>query len=48
MEVKLGARKKVRWLNITMDRRIQGESNLWSTAQGQKKINGLDVHVGFE
>ena len=30
------------------DRKIVGEGIVWSTDQRQKKINGLDVHVGFE
>ena len=30
------------------DRKIHGESNVWSTAQRQKKINGFNVHVGIE
>ena len=29
------------------DRRIHGESNVWSTAQRQIKIYGFDVHVGL-
>ena len=30
------------------DRKIHGESNVWSTAQRQKKIYKFDVHAGFE
>ena len=30
------------------DRKIHGESNVWSTAQSQKKIHGFDVVVEFE
>ena len=30
------------------DEKIHGESNVWSTAHGQKKIYGFDVQVGFE
>ena len=30
------------------DRKIHGESNVWSTAQRLKKIYGFDVHAGFE
>ena len=30
------------------NRKICGERNVWSIAQGQKKISGFDVHVGFE
>ena len=30
------------------DMKIHGESNVWSTAQLQKKIYGRDVYVGFE
>ena len=31
-----------------MDRKIHGESKLWSAAERQKKIYGFDVHAGFE
>ena len=34
--------------NFMMDRDIHGESNIWSKAQRQKKINRSDVNVGFE
>ena len=30
------------------DRKIHGESNVWSTAHGQKNIYGVDVNVGVE
>ena len=30
------------------DRKIHGESNVWSTTLRQKKIYGFDVHVGCE
>ena len=30
------------------DRKIHGESNVWSASQGQKMIYGFDVHAGFE
>ena len=30
------------------DRKIHDESNMWSTSQGQLKLNGFDVHAGFE
>ena len=30
------------------DRKIHGESNVWSTAQRQKKICGFDAHAGFK
>ena len=30
------------------DRKIPGESNVWSTAQRQKKIYRYDVHAGFD
>ena len=30
------------------DRKIHGKSNVWSTAQRQKKIYGFDVHAGLE
>ena len=33
---------------LTKDRKMHGESNVWSTAQRQKKIYGFDVHAGFE
>ena len=32
--------------NFTKDRKIHGESNVWSTAQ--EKILEFDVHTGFE
>ena len=32
---------------FTKDRKIHGESNVWSTAQRQKKINGFDIDVGL-
>ena len=31
-----------------MDRRIHGESNVWSIAQRQKEIYGFGVHDWFE
>ena len=34
--------------NFVKDRKIHGESNVWSTAQRQKKINRFDVHAGLE
>ena len=34
--------------NFMKDRKIHGESNVRSTAQRQKNINGLDVHAGLE
>ena len=34
--------------NFVKDRKIHGESNVWSTAQRQKVIYGFDVHAGFE
>ena len=34
--------------NSTKDRNIHGVSNVWSTAQRQKKSYGLDVDAGFE
>ena len=30
-----------------MDRRIHGESNVSSTAQRRKKVDGFNVHAGF-
>ena len=30
------------------DRKIHGESNVWSTAQRQKMIDRFDVCVGFQ
>ena len=30
------------------DKKIHGESNVWSAAQRQKNIYGFDVHAGFE
>ena len=30
-----------------LDRKIHGKTNVWSTTQRQKKIYGIDVHVGF-
>ena len=30
------------------DRKIHGESNVWSAAQRHNKIYGFDVHAGFE
>ena len=30
------------------DRKIHGESNVWSTVQRQKKIYRFDVHAEFE
>ena len=34
--------------NFTKDRKIHGESNVWCTAQRQKKIYRFDIHAGFE
>ena len=34
--------------NFMPDRKIHGESNVWNTAQGWKKIYRFDIHVGFE
>ena len=34
--------------NFMKDRKIHGESNVWSTAQRQRKIYKFDVHAGFE
>ena len=34
--------------NVTKDRDMHGESNVWSTAQKLKMIYRFDVHVGFE
>ena len=34
--------------NFMKDRKIHGESIVWSAAQCQKRIYGYDVHVGFE
>ena len=31
-----------------MDRKIHGESSVWSASQRLKKIFGFDVHAGFE
>ena len=31
--------------NFTMHKKIHGEGKMWSTAQRQKKIYGLDVHL---
>ena len=37
------------WLKESeMDRKIHGESNVWSTAQRQKQIYGFDVYAGLE
>ena len=33
--------------NFTKDRKIHGESNVWSADQRQKKIYGFDVHFLF-
>ena len=33
--------------NFMKDRKIHGESNVWSAAQRQKKIYGFVVHAGF-
>ena len=33
--------------SFTKDIDINCESNVWSTAQGYKKIYGFDDHVGF-
>ena len=34
--------------SFARDRKIHGGSNVWSGAQGGKKIYGFDVHAGFE
>ena len=33
---------------FTKDRNIHGESNVWSTAQRQKKNDGFDNYIGHE
>ena len=35
-------------MNFTKDRKIHGESNVWSTAERHKKIYRFDVRVRFE
>ena len=32
--------------NFTKDRKIHGESNVWSAAQRKKKIFEFDAHAG--
>ena len=38
----------MRDVNFTKDRDFHGESNVWRTAQRQKKTHRFDVHVGLE
>ena len=35
-------------MNFMTGIKIHGESNVWSAAQGQKKIYRFDVHAGLE
>ena len=35
-------------MNVMKDRKIYGESDVWSTALRQKEIYGFNVNVGFE
>ena len=35
-------------INILNNRKIHGESNVWSTSQRHRKIYGFDVHVGLQ
>ena len=44
--MKHGARKRDE--NLMKDRKVHGESNVWSTVQRQKRSMDFVVHVGLD